>query len=88
MNSNNNQRDKLGIRIEGVQAILSVRDMQASRAFYIDVLGFEEAEWGTDDFTSSIANMQAFIYARERREIREHGFGLGLTVTFISCTST
>lgn len=26
--------------------------MAISRAFYKDILGFEEAEWGTDDFTS------------------------------------
>jgi hypothetical protein len=45
-------RDKLGIHIEGLQIILSVRDMNASRAFYIDILGFEEVDWGTDDFTS------------------------------------
>ena len=43
---------KLGIHIEGVQAILSVADMNVSKAFYVDILGFEAAEWGTDDFTS------------------------------------
>jgi len=26
--------------------------MEESRAFYRDILGFKEAEWGTDDFTS------------------------------------
>ncbi|MBZ4190441.1 VOC family protein [Niabella beijingensis] len=51
MDSKNN-RSPLGIRIEGVQVILSVKDMNASRAFYKDILGFEEAEWGSDDFTS------------------------------------
>ena len=45
-------RDELGIRVEGIQPILRVRDMNASRVFYKDILGFEEAEWGTDDFTS------------------------------------
>ncbi|HWK07622.1 MAG TPA: hypothetical protein VNS58_28520 [Puia sp.] len=43
---------KLGIHIEGVQVILSVADMNVSKAFYVGTLGFEEAEWGTDDFTS------------------------------------
>ena len=43
---------KLGIHIEGVQAILSVADMNVSKAFYVGILGFEEAAWGTDDFTS------------------------------------
>lgn len=32
---------KLGIHIEGLQVILSVKDMAASRAFYIDILGFK-----------------------------------------------
>jgi catechol 2,3-dioxygenase-like lactoylglutathione lyase family enzyme len=40
------------IRIENIQPILSVRNMQAARDFYINVLGFEEAEWGDDNFTS------------------------------------
>jgi len=30
--------------------------MVASRAFYKDLLGFEEASWGTDDFTSIYRN--------------------------------
>jgi catechol 2,3-dioxygenase-like lactoylglutathione lyase family enzyme len=45
-------RDKLGIHIEGLQIILSVTDMNASRAFYKEILGFEEVDWGSDDFTS------------------------------------
>jgi len=39
-------------RIENIQPILSVNDMERSKAFYIGMLGFEEAEWGTSDFTS------------------------------------
>ena len=38
--------------IENIQPILSVKDMAASRHFYKDILGFEEAYWGTDAFTS------------------------------------
>jgi catechol 2,3-dioxygenase-like lactoylglutathione lyase family enzyme len=37
---------------EGIQPILRVEDMQASLRFYVDVLGFRNASWGTDDFTS------------------------------------
>jgi catechol 2,3-dioxygenase-like lactoylglutathione lyase family enzyme len=37
---------------EGVQPILRVENMQASLRFYVDILGFKNAEWGTDDFTS------------------------------------
>jgi len=40
------------LRIEGIQPILNVRDMQTSRAFYIDILGFREEPWGDDTFTS------------------------------------
>ena len=39
-------------RFEVIQPILRVEDMQASLRFYVDVLGFTNAEWGTDAFTS------------------------------------
>jgi hypothetical protein len=45
MTSPKDIREKSGIRIEGVQIILSVKDMNVSRAFYRDILGFEEVEW-------------------------------------------
>lgn len=45
-------KDKLNIRIENITPILSVKDMNASRKFYVDILGFKEADWGTDEFTS------------------------------------
>ncbi len=44
--------ENLPIRIEGIQAILSVKDMNVSRAFYVGILGFKEVEWGSDNFTS------------------------------------
>jgi len=44
--------NKPSFRIEGIQPILSVKDMAASRFFYKDILGFTEVDWGTDDFTS------------------------------------
>ncbi|HET9833080.1 MAG TPA: glyoxalase superfamily protein [Vicinamibacterales bacterium] len=40
------------IDVEGIQPILRVEDMQASLRFYVDVLGFTNASWGNDDFTS------------------------------------
>ena len=52
MNSNILNRNKLSIRIENIQPILSVKDMTVSRHFYKEILGFDEADWGTDDFTS------------------------------------
>ena len=40
------------IQIENIQPIISVKDMSESRKFYVDLLGFQEAEWGDDNFTS------------------------------------
>ena len=39
-------------RVENIQAILPVRDMDESLAFYVGILGFKEADWGNDGFTS------------------------------------
>jgi catechol 2,3-dioxygenase-like lactoylglutathione lyase family enzyme len=44
--------DTLNIKLEGIQPILSVSNMTASRDFYVGVLGFKEVEWGDDNFTS------------------------------------
>lgn len=44
--------EKPRTRFEGAQPILSVRDMAASLRYYLGVLGFKNAEWGTDEFTS------------------------------------
>ena len=56
MSSNILNRSKFSIRIENIQPILSVKDMTVSRHFYKDILGFDEADWGTDDFTSINCN--------------------------------
>jgi catechol 2,3-dioxygenase-like lactoylglutathione lyase family enzyme len=40
------------IKIENIQPILSVKDIAVSREFYVSKLGFEEAEWGDNNFTS------------------------------------
>jgi catechol 2,3-dioxygenase-like lactoylglutathione lyase family enzyme len=36
---------------ERANPILRVADMQASLRYYVDVLGFTNADWGSDDFT-------------------------------------
>jgi catechol-2,3-dioxygenase len=51
MDANKNIPAQLPIRIENIKPILSVKDMAVSRAFYKDILGFDEADWGNDDFT-------------------------------------
>src|SRR5262245_30045227 len=38
-------------RIEGIQPILCVSNIPASRRFYVDLLGFHEDSWGDDHFT-------------------------------------
>jgi len=39
-------------RLECINPILRVKDMAVSRKFYVGLLGFREAEWGDDTFTS------------------------------------
>ncbi len=39
-------------RFEGSSPILNVAEMPRSVRYYVDVLGFKNADWGTDDFTS------------------------------------
>lgn len=39
-------------RFEGAQPILRVEDMQRAVRFYVDLLGFRNVYWGTDEFTS------------------------------------
>ena len=43
---------KLDFHIENVTPILYVKDMKRSLAFYVGILGFENAEWGDNNFTS------------------------------------
>ena len=40
------------LRVECISPILRVENMPASLRFYVDGLGFQNAAWGTDDFTS------------------------------------
>ena len=42
----------MNMRFENIQPILSVKDMAVSRNFYVNVLGFKEADWGDNNFTS------------------------------------
>jgi catechol 2,3-dioxygenase-like lactoylglutathione lyase family enzyme len=41
----------LPTNFECINPILRVEDMAASVRYYVDVLGFENAEWGSDAFT-------------------------------------
>lgn len=44
--------DNINFRIENVTPILNVNDIQKSLEFYVGLLGFKNAEWGNDTFTS------------------------------------
>lgn len=48
-------------RFEHAEPILRVSDMKASLDYYVNVLGFRNAEWGSDEFTS-VARDGASIY--------------------------
>jgi catechol 2,3-dioxygenase-like lactoylglutathione lyase family enzyme len=61
MNTSAMEKTALPIRLENITPILHVSDMATSRAFYVGILGFKEAEWGDDNFTS-IARDNTGIY--------------------------
>lgn len=46
------QQEKVArTRFEHAHPILNVSEMRQSLRYYLDVLGFSNAEWGSDDFT-------------------------------------
>jgi catechol 2,3-dioxygenase-like lactoylglutathione lyase family enzyme len=49
------------VRFEGSQPILRVENMEASLRFYVDMLGFKNVDWGTQEFTS-VSRDRAALY--------------------------
>jgi len=49
------------VKFEGCQPILRVSNIAASIQYYVGVLGFTNANWGNDDFTS-VSRDKAAIY--------------------------
>jgi predicted enzyme related to lactoylglutathione lyase len=45
-------KNKPRTKFENSAPILNVADMSVSLRYYVDVLGFKTADWGSDDFTS------------------------------------
>jgi catechol 2,3-dioxygenase-like lactoylglutathione lyase family enzyme len=41
----------MNFRLENITPILRVTDMAVSLAFYVDLLGFQKADWGDENFT-------------------------------------
>jgi predicted lactoylglutathione lyase len=46
------EKDNPNFRVENIAPILNVSDISKSLEFYVDLLGFKNAEWGDDKFTS------------------------------------
>jgi catechol 2,3-dioxygenase-like lactoylglutathione lyase family enzyme len=42
----------LSFHIENITPVLYIKDMSRSLAFYVGILGFKNAEWGNENFTS------------------------------------
>jgi len=61
------------VRFEGSQPILRVENMEASLRFYVDVLGFENAGWGNDDFTCGWRDRAGLYLCRAIRDERSVG---------------
>jgi catechol 2,3-dioxygenase-like lactoylglutathione lyase family enzyme len=59
--------------MEGSQPILRVEDMNASLRFYVDLLGFRNVSWGTEEFTS-VSRDRAAIYLCRRGQGRGGGW--------------
>ena len=49
--SNGEARIKTNFQIENINPILNVRDISASLDFYVNSLGFTNADWGDENFT-------------------------------------
>ena len=64
-----------GVRFENSHPILRVESMEASLRFYVDLLGFKNAEWGSEGFTC-VSRDEAAIYLLPVRS--GQGWGVGL----------
>lgn len=51
-------------RFEHAEPILRVADMQNSLRYYVEVLGFRNADWGSDDFTCVTRDGAAIYLSR------------------------
>jgi catechol 2,3-dioxygenase-like lactoylglutathione lyase family enzyme len=59
-----NKSDSLNFRIENISPILYVTDISKSLKFYVDILGFTNAEWGDDNFTSVNRDNKGFYLCK------------------------
>jgi predicted enzyme related to lactoylglutathione lyase len=61
------------VRFEGSQPILRVEDIESAVRFYVDLLGFKNAPWGTADFTS-VNRDRAGIYLCRQDQGQGHAW--------------
>jgi catechol 2,3-dioxygenase-like lactoylglutathione lyase family enzyme len=52
----------LSFRLKNITPVLYVKDMSRSLAFYVDILGFKNAEWGDENFASVSRNNSGGLY--------------------------
>jgi hypothetical protein len=62
-------------RFEGAEPILSVADMAGSLRYYVDALGFINAEWGGTDFTRLSRDNARIYLVKGTRVIPAPGCG-------------
>ena len=55
------EKDASRVYFENSQPILRVENMHSSLRFYVELLGFTKASWGSDDFTC-VSRDHATIY--------------------------
>jgi len=63
------------VYFEGSTPILRVENMKTALTFYVDKLGFQNASWGTEDFTSVNRDRAGIYLCRAARDVVPHGSG-------------
>jgi hypothetical protein len=64
-------------KFENATPILSVSDLVVSVRYYVETLGFESADWGSNIFTSVNRDQAGIYLCQGGRGDQAHGFGLG-----------
>jgi catechol 2,3-dioxygenase-like lactoylglutathione lyase family enzyme len=79
-------KNKPGYQNRKYTTYFSVKDIAVSREFYVSKLGFEEAEWGDNNFTSVSRDHCGIYLCRGDREIPERGYGSALMAIYFHYT--
>ena len=68
----------MSVHFENSQPILRVEEMARALSFYVDLLGFENADWGDEEFTNISGMRRRSICPRAIRARAKPGSGLAL----------